>query len=155
MTKLQEQIEDLSAATVSAAAETAVEPAGPAPAGAGGAQAEAEVAKAAANQPAQTDTPPTQPAEPLDQEGAPPVITKESDARQPGVEASNASPRLVTITADPVNVREEPGTEFPIVSRLKQGDRVAVLSSRGIWYQVETPDRRVGWVSSTYAQPAE
>jgi hypothetical protein len=155
MTELHEQVENLSAATVPAAAERAVESAGPAPTTAEAARAKAAVANVDANQPAQTYTPPGQPAEPLDQEGASPAIAQESDARQPGEEASNTSPKLVKITADPVNVREEPGTEFPIAFRLNQDDRVAVLSIRGIWYQVETPDRRVGWVSSTYAQPVE
>ena len=155
MAKLQEQIDKVSVATAATPAESSVESAGPVTAAPMATRAEAAAAQVADNQPVGSPIRPAQTAKPAEQQVANPTVTSATDASRRGMKESNTWPRLFTITADPVNVREEPGTEFPIVFTLSQGDRVAVLSTRGIWLRVEAQDRRVGWVSSTYARPVE
>jgi len=67
---------------------------------------------------------------------------------------------LIRIQVDEtLNVRESPNTSSKIVSTLKNYTHVKgilnsdnKLTTSGSWYQIQTPDGKIGWVSSTYAK---
>ncbi len=66
--------------------------------------------------------------------------------------ASQPEPRdLREISGTRVNMRDGPGTTFPVVARLRLGDQVEVLSDSGTgWLRLRTlPERQLGWVSSS------
>lgn len=67
---------------------------------------------------------------------------------------------LIRIQVDEtLNVRENPTTSSKIVSKLNNYTHVKgivdsnnKLVTSGSWYQIQTPDGKTGWVSSTYAK---
>ncbi len=74
----------------------------------------------------------------------------------PGAAAqSDNSPRL-TVTIEALNARGGPGTTYPVIDLLVQGDEVSVVGHYSVsdWWQVKLLDGRTGWVSgvSTYVQ---
>lgn len=56
------------------------------------------------------------------------------------------------VTAEGLNVREEPSIHGKIVGVLTKGDEVELISISGddYWYKVQTRDGTVGWVSHKY-----
>lgn len=59
----------------------------------------------------------------------------------PGVRATTA-----TVRTESVNVREGPGTRYPVVGELTRGETVEVLDERGEWTNVRAPGGLEGWV---------
>lgn len=54
-----------------------------------------------------------------------------------------------TITANNVNVRTGPGTNFPVVSKVKKGTTMTIKDEAFGWYKVVLPDgNTTGWVAS-------
>jgi len=62
-------------------------------------------------------------------------------------------PKVNRATAN-VNLRGGPGTAYPIVGGLQEGDPVEIAGRTGDggWYQVWRPDRSFAWVSAAYVQ---
>ena len=117
---------------------------------------EEPISDVAETQPALVTTSPTQGMESSNiTNNAEPAVGNAGDVPREQTAESNPRPRLVKISADSVNVRENPGTEFPVSFSLNQGDQVSVIGMQGVWLQIEDPDRGVGWVSSTYTRPQE
>ena len=60
-------------------------------------------------------------------------------------------PDLRKVTGTRVNMRDGPGTIYPVIARLVLGDEVEVLSTSGTgWLRLRTlPERRIGWVASS------
>ena len=60
-------------------------------------------------------------------------------------------PDLREVTGTRVNMRDGPGTIYPVVARLVLGDEVEVLSTSGTgWLRLRTlPERRIGWVAAS------
>ncbi|WP_165978747.1 SH3 domain-containing protein [Antarcticimicrobium luteum] len=60
-------------------------------------------------------------------------------------------PDLREVTGARVNMREGPGTIYPVVARLVLGHEVEVLSASGTgWLRLRTlPEQQVGWVASS------
>ncbi|MCX6045421.1 MAG: SH3 domain-containing protein [Chloroflexi bacterium] len=60
-----------------------------------------------------------------------------------------------TVNADSLNVRSGPGTEFPIVQSLKQGQTILIVAALtdGGWKQIIMPSK--GWVSTAFVQVSE
>lgn len=54
------------------------------------------------------------------------------------------------VIANQLNVRQGPGTNYGYAAGLEQGDKVIVLgrTPTGDWLEIETPDRRRGWVAA-------
>ncbi len=50
------------------------------------------------------------------------------------------------VTASILNVRSGPGTNYDVVSTLKNGNKVNIINQQGTWYEIETNR----WVSSYY-----
>lgn len=52
----------------------------------------------------------------------------------------------VIITADAVNVRQGPGTQFPIINRAYRYERYRLLARDGNWYRVDMPNGTTAWI---------
>lgn len=63
----------------------------------------------------------------------------------------SSTPDLREISGTRVNMRDGPGTIYPVVSRLRLGQPVEVLSNSGTgWLRVRTsPDQTLGWVAAS------
>lgn len=56
----------------------------------------------------------------------------------------------VVVRATSLNLREGPGTENPIVTRARSGERLAVLERQGLWVKVRLADGREVWGHGAY-----
>lgn len=56
-----------------------------------------------------------------------------------------------TITANKVNLRTGPGTNFPVVTKLNKGDTVTIKDQAFGWYKVVISGGTTGWVASWLA----
>lgn len=65
-------------------------------------------------------------------------------AERPFVEA--------VLTGNNVNVRQGPGTEFPIYYTAPMGTRIKVVGRKGQWLEIEFPAKSFSWVSRDYLQ---
>lgn len=84
---------------------------------------------------------------------------KGGTAGAPG-EVSEPAPATATVTAGPLNLRDDPGLKGTVVGRLSQGEKVRVLGrsdgaemidgKTAYWYEVETIDNKRGWVFGGY-----
>ncbi len=61
------------------------------------------------------------------------------------------APDLRAVTGTRVNMRDGPGTIYPVVARLVMGHQVEVLSTSGTgWLRLRTlPERQIGWVAAS------
>lgn len=63
----------------------------------------------------------------------------------------SADTRYVNSQNTDLNVRQGPGTEYAIVTRLPHGTPVAVQERAGFWLRITIPDRNAeGWVLGRY-----
>lgn len=61
-----------------------------------------------------------------------------------------SAPDYREITGLRVNMRNGPGTIYPVVGRLRIGDRVEVLDDSGTgWLRLRTDDRTIGWIATS------
>jgi cell wall-associated NlpC family hydrolase len=58
--------------------------------------------------------------------------------------------RVATIAQENLNLRDGPGTDYISMVKLSSGLEVDLVAQYQGWYQVETPDGNVGWVSQDY-----
>jgi hypothetical protein len=75
-------------------------------------------------------------------------------------EAPPPQPETAKVTAGPLNLRDEPGLKGGIVGRLSEGEKVIVRGKSdgaetidgktASWYEVETIDKKRGWVFGGY-----
>jgi len=93
---------------------------------------------------------------------APTAIPAQETGQQPAdiaVEESQAaaSPLTASVTALALNVRQGPGTTFPVIGRLTSGAQVTVLgrNADGTWlYICCLPDTQTnGWISAQFVAP--
>jgi hypothetical protein len=61
-------------------------------------------------------------------------------------------PYVAEITADNVNVRSGPGTNYYACGKLKQNDRVTVVGSQFSWSCVVPPPGNFSWISRRYVK---
>jgi len=61
----------------------------------------------------------------------------------------------VKVTADRLNVRSGPGTNYTIIGGLQQGTIVPVLGASGSWYNVKLSTGATGYIASWYTEPVE
>ncbi|MDX2482146.1 MAG: SH3 domain-containing protein [Pseudodonghicola sp.] len=80
-----------------------------------------------------------------------PVAVADS-ATEPMVPPAPApAPDLRAVSGTRVNMRDGPGTIYPVVARLVMGHQVEVLSTSGTgWLRLRTlPERQIGWVAAS------
>ncbi|MGL5513753.1 MAG: SPOCS domain-containing protein [Sporomusa sp.] len=67
----------------------------------------------------------------------------------PTAGTSTSASGRITVTGSVVNVRSGPGTNFPIVSKVKRGTILIVREQAFGWYKVVLPDgSTTGWIAS-------
>jgi hypothetical protein len=59
------------------------------------------------------------------------------------------------IAAQGANLRKGPSADADIIGTVKRGTRFRVMASRGKWLWVETADRKIGFLWSDRAKPAQ
>lgn len=81
---------------------------------------------------------------------APVVATGDTTTTKPA-EWTPAPADIREITGTRVNMRDGPGTIYPVISRLTIGHEVEVLSDSGTgWLRLRTmPEHQIGWISSS------
>jgi len=82
----------------------------------------------------------------------PGILVTLDEGRQ--LPATTALPAAVTPVAACVNIRSGPGTGFPVLTTVKQGDYLVVQERSGRWYEVLTPDGILGWIAGWLTRPA-
>lgn len=65
------------------------------------------------------------------------------------------APDMREISGTRVNMRDGPGTIYPVIARLRLGQEVEVLSDSGTgWLRIRTmPGRQLGWVAASLTGP--
>lgn len=76
-----------------------------------------------------------------------------SDEDIPDTQISeSAEPIRSRVAVNMLRLRAGPGTDYPIIARLKYGTSVTVQDTAGKWMKVETDTSVVGWVYSEYIE---
>lgn len=65
---------------------------------------------------------------------------------------TSADSEKVTITGEIVNVREQPGTTYSIVTQIHQGETYDLLDRKGDWYKIKLSANQTGWIASWLAE---
>ena len=63
--------------------------------------------------------------------------------------------RYATVTADRLNVRQEPDTEAKRIGYIDNGEKVRILENNGDWLKVQYTEDKTGYVSAEYATISE
>lgn len=80
---------------------------------------------------------------------------------QPPSPEKNQTPALVTyspsthfivVTGSSANIRAGAGNEFPIVTKVKQGDKLILLGENGEWFNVRLQNNQEGWIGSMFTK---
>ena len=71
----------------------------------------------------------------------------------PPAGAQDTGDPTLTVLTRALNVRSGPGTNYPVIGALKQGDEVAIVGrhSASGWWQVALVSGKTGWVSGSTA----
>lgn len=79
------------------------------------------------------------------------TVTDETPEAEPVAIAAEPVPDLREITGTRVNMRQGPGTNYPILIRLSIGQEVEVLDDSGTgWLRLRAlPDRTMGWIAAS------
>ncbi|GAW91270.1 SH3 domain-containing protein [Calderihabitans maritimus] len=54
---------------------------------------------------------------------------------------------MVQVTGSVVNIRQGPGTDFPVITKVKRGEHLGVLAEENRWYQVSLEEGLKGWIA--------
>lgn len=67
------------------------------------------------------------------------------------VSAQVANQPQLTVTVSVANVRQGPGTGYPVIGAARNGDTLPVTgrNTAAGWYQVQLPNGRTGWISGS------
>ena len=80
-------------------------------------------------------------------------ISLASEKSQTSVAATPPSAaNVVTVTGTFANIRLGAGNEFPIVTTLRQGDKLILLGEQGEWFHVRLENGEEGWVNNKFAK---
>jgi len=63
--------------------------------------------------------------------------------------------RTARVTADSLNLRAGPGTDFAVVRGLTRDTVVTVRETKGDWWRVELADGTTGWAAARYLEEVE
>lgn len=85
---------------------------------------------------------------PSDQIPKPRITKPEEPITLTPVTPSSGPTSIVTVTWTSANIRSGAGNEFPLVTTVKQGDRLTVIGEHGEWFNVRLEDGKEGWIKS-------
>lgn len=57
-----------------------------------------------------------------------------------------------TVTVNVLNVRSNPSTSSPIITKTYLGEKVSIISKEGDWYQIKLSDNNLAYVSSDFVK---
>jgi hypothetical protein len=60
---------------------------------------------------------------------------------------SSGTANIVTVTWTFANIRSGPGNNYPVVTTVKQGDKLTVIGESGEWFNVRLENGQQGWIS--------
>lgn len=92
------------------------------------------------------------------------LVPKEVDTTtKPQVPLSEKGPEFKAVTPSPVtntivvtgtsaNIRSGAGNEFPVVTTVKQGDKLILLGEYGEWFNIRLENGQEGWVNRKFAK---
>lgn len=88
---------------------------------------------------------------------AAPKPDRETVEEQPSATLTEPDRDLREIIGTRVNMRDGPGTIYPVVARLNIGQSVEVLSESGTgWLRLRTlPEQQLGWISASLVSKAD
>ena len=102
------------------------------------------------------DEPPITPQlKPSKEEGHPITKPPTSPSKQPlkSTPVTPPSDKLqVIVTGTFANIRTGAGNEFPILTIVKQGDKLLLLGEYGDWFHVRLENGREGWISNKFVK---
>lgn len=61
-------------------------------------------------------------------------------------------PKVGTVTATSLNIREGAKLERPVITSVQNGVRLTLLDELNGWYKVQLSDGQVGWASGEFIQ---
>lgn len=76
------------------------------------------------------------------------LLTAGSFNLLPHIKANTAS---IKITEDVVNVREQPGTSYPVITQIRKGETYQVENHQDGWYEIKLSTGQNGWVADWLA----
>ena len=85
---------------------------------------------------------------PSDQIPKPRITQPEEPITSTPVTPSSGPANIVTVTWTSANIRSGAGNEFPLVTTVKQGDRLTVIGEHGEWFNIRLEDGKEGWINS-------
>jgi hypothetical protein len=56
--------------------------------------------------------------------------------------------KIVTVTWTSANIRSDAGDNYPVVTTVKQGDKLVVTGESGEWFNVQLEGGQQGWISN-------
>jgi uncharacterized protein YgiM (DUF1202 family) len=56
--------------------------------------------------------------------------------------------KIVTVTWTSANIRSDAGDNYPVVTTVKQGDKLVVIGESGEWFNVQLEGGQQGWISN-------
>ncbi|MDQ0174281.1 N-acetylmuramoyl-L-alanine amidase [Bacillus chungangensis] len=65
---------------------------------------------------------------------------------------SSATPNMLTIETDVLNVREGPGLSYPVIGQVKRGETYKKMSEQNDWYKINYSSDSNGWVAGWLVQ---
>lgn len=73
----------------------------------------------------------------------------------PSITPTSTPVPLARVRVVAANVREGPGTNFPVVAQVHEGDEVVLIvqTPSGDWFEIRTPMNKAGWISADLVEP--
>jgi len=62
------------------------------------------------------------------------------------------APNIVVVTGTSANIRSGSGNEFPIVTTVKQRDKLILLGEYGEWFNVRLENGQEGWINNRFVK---
>lgn len=77
-----------------------------------------------------------------------PVAPPEKPIPVPTVTPSSIQATILTVTWTFANIRSGAGDNYPVVTTVKQGDKLVVIGESGEWFNVRLENGQQGWISN-------
>ena len=91
----------------------------------------------------------------LDDKQPPPLEEKLPSPEKPQIitpVTPESRTNIIVVTGTSANVRSGAGNEFPIITTVKQGDKLILLGEYGEWVNIRLENEKEGWISNRYVK---
>jgi hypothetical protein len=76
------------------------------------------------------------------------VAKPSTDKPITSVPVASSKPNIVTVIWTFANIRSGASNEFPVVTSVKRGEKLAVIGEMGEWFNVRLENGKEGWINS-------